>query len=223
MGGLEINALSGTKWSDLDHWRAWERLVQVGWEPCGEGDWAFAYRSPSEALVARVAPFEPAYDWFVRLCERCPANPYLPRIELATPLSGGGHLAVLERLMPADEATVEQVLAQWKSGGGTALREVRAEARALDQAARRTLRWWGGIDLGDHVLVDRGGQPKLIDLFFVDGNAMCDALIADPADFARAYPADRRRYLLDAPHFGRSYAADQYTQVSAALAKIEDG
>jgi hypothetical protein len=96
---------------------------------CGQGDWAYAYRSPSGRLVARVDPFEPGYKYFVDLCERCPDNRYVPRMDLATELEGGGHLAVLEHLGPADMSVVEGVPPAVEASGGSRRRSARSPTR----------------------------------------------------------------------------------------------
>jgi hypothetical protein len=60
------------------------------------GDWAVALRSPEGALVARVCPFDPAYWAFVDLCRECAGNRWLPQIELAAGLQGGGSVVFVE-------------------------------------------------------------------------------------------------------------------------------
>jgi hypothetical protein len=64
--------------------------------PCGVGDWAVTLRSPEGTVVARVCPFDLAYRAFVDLCRKCAGNRWLPRIELAADLEGGGSVVFLE-------------------------------------------------------------------------------------------------------------------------------
>jgi hypothetical protein len=64
------------------------------------GDWAVALRSPEGALAVRVCPFDPAYWAFVDLCRECAGNRWLPRIELAAGLEGGGSVVFLEFVAP---------------------------------------------------------------------------------------------------------------------------
>jgi hypothetical protein len=220
--GEELVPLLDERWPEVDHHVAQAHLERLGWARCGQGDWAYAYRSPSGSLVARVSPFEPAYRYFVELCERCTGNRYLPRFELATPLAGGGHLAILEYLHAPDNAVVQTFLRQWDHPGeaDADLRALRKEADAMDDWGRRHVRWWGPrIDIGErHVLLSTDGQPKLIDLFFVEGNDLIDELIGDPQTFARHLPLDRCRYILDIPDLqDDSQASDYRRRIAAAL------
>ncbi len=84
--------------------------------PCGVGDWAVALRSPEGTLVARVCPFDPAYWAFVDLCRECAGNRWLPRIELAAGLEGGGSVVFLEFVAPVDHPVAGQVAEQWRTG-----------------------------------------------------------------------------------------------------------
>ena len=70
----------------------------------GGRDWAVALRSPEGTVVARVCPFDPAYWAFVDLCRECAGNRWLPRIELAADLEGGGSVFFLEFAAPVDHA-----------------------------------------------------------------------------------------------------------------------
>lgn len=75
-------------------------LLDLGWLPCGIGDWAIALRSPGGFHAARVCPFDPAYQGFLELCRRSRGNRYLPRVGLEITLAGAGSLTVLEFLPP---------------------------------------------------------------------------------------------------------------------------
>src|SRR5882757_6352650 len=107
---LELAPLLDMDWPALNHHLARAHLDRLGWPACGEGDWAYALRSPSGRLAARVSPFELAYGYFVQLCQSSADNQYLPRIELATQLEGGGHLTVLEYLHSAEQGAVNKFL-----------------------------------------------------------------------------------------------------------------
>ena len=87
-------------WESLSHRQALAELASGGWVPCGVGDWAVALRSPEGSLAARVCPFDPAYWAFVDLCRECAGNRWLPRIELAADLEGGGSVVFLEFVAP---------------------------------------------------------------------------------------------------------------------------
>ncbi|HEX3993870.1 MAG TPA: hypothetical protein VHX39_22085 [Acetobacteraceae bacterium] len=151
--------------------------------------------------MARVSPFEPAYKYFVELCRRCEGNRYVPRIETATQLEGGGHLAVLEYLHAPDAELVEQFLRHWAhpAEADPDLRLLRYEVDSVDRWCRENVRWWGPrVDIGDrHVLLSSDGNPKLIDLFFVERERLIDDLISDPHAFARYMPFDQCRYIFD--------------------------
>lgn len=123
------------QWPMLNHRFARDELERQGWAMCGQGDWAYGYRSPGGGLLARVSPFEPAYMYFVELCERCAGNRYVPRIGLATQLEGGGHLAVLEYLHPADGGVVENLLRHWEHPEDADLRALRHEVDMMDEWA----------------------------------------------------------------------------------------
>ena len=212
------------QWPALDHRFARTQLERLGWEMCGQGDWAFVYRSPGGRFVARVSPFEPGYGYFVDLCEGCAGNRYVPRVELATRLEGGGHLAVLEHLDVPDERVVERFLRRWEhpeeAEADADLRALRHEVDAIDSWGRQNVRWWGPrVDIGErHVLLSKDGYPKLIDLFFVEGDDLLDELINDPQEFARHMPLDQCRYILDIADFQTGdYPADYLRRIRAAL------
>jgi hypothetical protein len=90
-----LSGIPGLPWESLSHRQVLAELAARGWVPCGVGDWAVALRSPEGILVARVCPFDPAYWAFVDLCRACPGNRWLPRIELAAGLEGGGSVVFL--------------------------------------------------------------------------------------------------------------------------------
>ena len=84
------------------------------------GDWAVALRSPAGTLVTRVCPFDPAYWAFVDLCRECAGNRWLPRIELAADLEGGGSVVFLEFVAPVGHPVVKQFAEQWQARDGDA-------------------------------------------------------------------------------------------------------
>ena len=83
-------------WASLSHRQVLAELTRAGWVPCGVGDWAVALRSPEGHVTARVCPFDPAYWAFVDLCRECAGNRWLPRIDLAADLEGGGSVVFME-------------------------------------------------------------------------------------------------------------------------------
>jgi hypothetical protein len=214
------------QWPVLDHRFVRAHLERLGWTMFSQGDWAYAYRSSSGRLVARVSPFEPGYAYFVELCERCAGNRYVPKVYLATQLEGGGHLAVLEYLHAADKSVVETFLRLWEEPeeADADLRALRDEVDSIDKWGRQNIRWWVGIDIGDrHVLLSSDGNPKVIDLFGV-GTGLLDDLVNDPQDFARHIPPDRRRYLLDMPDLqADDHPVDYVRRIRAALEEAAPG
>ena len=80
-----------------------------------------ALRSPEGSLVARVCPFDPAYWAFVDLCRECAGNRWLPRVELAADLEGGGSVVFLEFVAPVDHPVVKQFAEQWQARAGELL------------------------------------------------------------------------------------------------------
>ena len=113
----------------LSHRRVLAELATEGWVPGGVGDWAVALRSPDGTVVAGVCPFDPAYRAFVDLCRECAGNRWLPRIELAVGLEGGGSVVVLDFVAPVDHPVHEQFAEQWRARAGDAeFQEVRRAA-----------------------------------------------------------------------------------------------
>jgi hypothetical protein len=92
----------GPPWKSLSHRQVLAELATQGWVPCGVGDRAVALRSPEGTLAARVCPFDPTYGAFGDLCRGCAGNRWLPRIELAAGLEGGGSVVFVEFAAPAD-------------------------------------------------------------------------------------------------------------------------
>lgn len=217
----DLAPLLDIRWPQLSHRVVQTRLRQLGWDICGVGDWAYAYRSPGGRLAARVSPFEPAYGYFVELCRRCAGNPYVPRIDLATRLEGGGHLAIMEYLGTPDSAVVKGFLRQWDQTEDGQLRALRHEVETLDQWGRGHVRWWGKVDVGDrHVLRAADGNLKVIDLFFVTWD-LVQELISDPTAFARHMAPDLCRYVLDVPDLQDGTAPAEYLRrIGEALATI---
>lgn len=81
-------------------------LAEHDWDPCGEGDWARAYRCPCRRLAVRVSPFDPVFRFTVRLYREGASSAHLPRLDAHRELDGGGCLMVMEFLTPVgiDEA-----------------------------------------------------------------------------------------------------------------------
>lgn len=216
----ETRPFLATDWEHCNHHEARDLLHILGWSRFARGDWAYAYESPSRQLVARVAPFDPGYQFFVELCSRCQGNPHLPDIQLASKLEGGGHLSVMEHLKPADPAVIASFEHLWErpDQADDQLRVLRREVEAMDRWGKRHKRWWVGVDIGDrHILLSEAGTPKVIDLFGL-GTPMLNDLINDPVEFSRHISPDECRYLLDMPDLqDPSHPAEYLLRLPPAL------
>jgi hypothetical protein len=222
MSDPDLAVFADVPWPELNHRAARTRLEHHGWTPCGEGDWALAFRSPGGRLAARVSAFEPSYPWFVELCRRTRGNPYFPRIDAVSDLEGGGHLAVLEFLTQVGVDEEASFLARWNDDADPDphLRSARAATEALNAYCQENVRFWMGIDLEDHVMRAANGHLKLIDLLGRGGGPMLDLMEADMDQFLRVIPRERCRYMLEIPHFSRDYAADDRARAEAAFAAL---
>lgn len=204
------------QWSLLDHCGVRNVLERDGWRYVAAGDWAIVLADPTDRYAARISPFEPAYQHFVALCRRLPSNRWLPKIWDAADLEGGGHVTVMERLTPRVVPDDDAPDPLWSSNAAD-LVDVRHEVERIDRACRSAVPWWGGLDVrADHFMLDRTGQLKLVDPFYVAGVDLFGAAQSDYREFCKILPADRRRYMLQIPHFSQPYAADQL----AALRKV---
>ena len=180
---------------------------------CGVGDWAVAARSPDGGSVARVCPFDPAYEAYVELCRRCEGSPYLPRVESSRELAGGASVTVLEWLAPVPEQEARELLARWERDE---LPEVRAAAIGIDAERRAATPWWDGIDLNPgNVRRTAAGHLALIDIFCMDGAALYRQVLDDPGDVRRRFPG-RCAHLLDIPYLARETPPDQLGALRAA-------
>ena len=137
--------IPGLPWALQSH-----RQVLAELATGGVGDWAVALRSPEGTVVARVFPFDPAYRAFVDLCRQCAGNRWLPRIELAAGLEGGGSVVFLEFVAPVDHPVHGQFAGQWRARAGDAeFQKVRRAAQRIDAQYRESTPWWGRCDLDD--------------------------------------------------------------------------
>jgi hypothetical protein len=73
----------------------------------------------------------------VDLCRQCAGNRWLPRIELAAGLEGGGSVVFLEFVAPVDHPVVKQFAGQWRARAGDAeFAEARRAAQMIDAEYR---------------------------------------------------------------------------------------
>jgi len=182
--------IPGLPWALLSHRHVLAELATAGWVPCGVGDWAVALRSPQGTLAARVCPFDPAYRAFVDLCRECAGNRWLPRIELAAGLEGGGSVVVLEFVAPVDHPVHGQFAEQWRArAGDAAFQQVRRAAQMIDAEYRESTPWWGRCGLDDAHIFRAADGPVLIDVFCMAGTELYRAILEDVAEVHRRFRA----------------------------------
>jgi hypothetical protein len=213
---------AGLDWGTLSHRQVTAELVTRGWVPCGVGDWALALRSPDGTLVARVCPFDPAYAAFVELCSRCAGNRWLPKIEAAVGLDGGGSLTVLEYLAPVRPERAVLVSDLWKAeaAGDADFEELRRAAKEIDAAYRASTPWWDGFDVNiAHVRQAADGRLVLIDMFCMDGASLYGQILEDVAEVHRRIPREQIRYALEIPYIARESSAAEISALQRAWAE----
>lgn len=217
----DLFPLSSLDWEALSHRQVMAELIGRGWVPCGLGDWAVGLRSPRGTHVARVCPFDPAYAAFVRLCARCAGNRWLPRVEVAGELEGGGSVAVLEYLAPVEPERAALVANQWRAGEGDAeLAEVRRAAQEIDAEYRLRTPWWDGLDLNSaHVRRAVDGRLVLIDVFCMDGVSLYGQILKDVTKVHGLIPRERMRYALEIPYIARESSAAEIRALQRAWAR----
>jgi hypothetical protein len=216
--GADGPRIPGLAWASLSYRQVLSELVLAGWVLCGAGDWAIGLRSPDGSLVARVCPFDPAYSAFVDLCRVCAGNRWLPRIELAAGLEGGGSAVFLEFVAPVDQVTAEQVAGKWTHGADDAqFEELRGAAREIDARYRRSTPWWDGFDLNrDHIRQAADGRLVLIDIFCMDGASLYGKILEDVTEVHRRIPRERMRYALEIPYIARESSAAEIRALTQA-------
>jgi hypothetical protein len=217
----DLPRIPGLPWESLSHRQVLAELAIKGWVPCGVGDWAVTLRSPEGTVVARVCPFDPAYSAFVDLCRECAGNRWLPRVELAADLEGGGSVVFLEFLASVDHAAAGQVAERWRTGSGDAeFEEVRRAAQMIDARYRESTPWWDGFDLNEaHVRRAADGRLVLIDVFCMDGASLYGTIVRDVAEVHRRIPRERMRYALEIPYIGRESSAAEILALREAWAR----
>jgi hypothetical protein len=172
-------------------------LDATGWREIGVGDWSWVHADPSDTLAARVTPFDPAYRMHAQAALDGPANRYLPRIEAVLPLKGSGHVVMMERLWPANEAAAARLCGALSIGNSsgydaprvtegpddTDLTALRVRMKDLIAAGAARFRLWGGSDIRPgNVMANAAGQLKLVDPVFIKGKAIIEAIATGDSD-----------------------------------------
>ena len=188
----------------LSHRYVLAELATEGWVPCGGGRPGGGAAVPGRTVVAGVCPFDPAYRAFVDLCRECAGNRWLPRIELAAGLEGGGSVVFLEFVAPVGHPVVKQFAEQWRArAGDPEFQAVRRAAEMIDAEYRKSTPWWGRCDLDDAHIFRAADRPVLLDVFCMAGTELYDAILEDVAEVHRRIPRARMRYALDIPYIAR--------------------
>ena len=207
-------------WASLSHRQVLAELAITGWVPCGVGDWAVALRSPAGHVAARVCPFDPAYWAFVDLCRECTGNRWLPRIELAAGLEGGGSVVFLEFVVPVDHPVVKDFAEQWQArDGDPEFQGVSRAALRIHAEYRASTPWWGRCDLDDAHIYSAAGRPVLLDVFCMAGTELYQAILDNVAAVHRRIPRDRMRYALDIPYIARENSPAEILALRKAWAR----
>ena len=212
--------IPGLPWALLSHRQVLAELAtarcHAGW---ATGRWRCGPRR--EPSSRGYVPFDPAYRAFVDLCRQCAGNRWLPRIELAAGLEGGGSVVVLEFVAPVDHPVHGQFAGQWRARAGDAeFQKVRRAAQRIDAQYRESTPWWGRCDLDDaHIFRAADGRPVLIDVFCMAGTELYDAILEDVAEVHRWIPRERMRYALDIPYIARENSAAEILALRKAWAR----
>ena len=194
-------------------------LAERGWLPCGEGDWARAYRSPGGRHAARVSPFDPACAFTVRLYREGAANRYLPRLDAHRRLDGGGCLMVMEFLEPVDVAEARRWFGRLHDPATRDADLAAADLIArLHRMAEAELPWCGPLDDNpSNVMRTPAGEIRFVDPFYMRGAVLYGKALTAPHEVVAAIPADDRRYMLDIPAVAREAGPEEIAHMRAAL------
>jgi hypothetical protein len=221
--GAALPGIPGLPWESLSHRQVLAELVIQGWVPCGVGDWAVALRSPQGTLVARVCPFDPAYWAFVDLCRECAGNRWLPRIELAAGLEGGGSVVFLEYVAPVGHPVVKDFAEQWRArADDPEFQKVSRVALRIDAEYRESTPWWGRCDLDDAHIFRAADRPVLLDVFCMAGTDLYNAILDDVAEVHRRIPGEQMRHALDIPYIARENSTAEILALKKAWARAAE-
>jgi hypothetical protein len=156
----------------------------------------------------------------VDLCRECAGNRWLPRIELAADLEGGGSVVFMEFVAPVGHPVGGQFAEQWRSrGSDPEFQEVRRAAHRIDAEYRTSTPWWGRCDLDDAHIFTAADHLVLIDVFCMAGTELYGAIVDDVARVHRRIPRERMRYALDIPYIARENSTAEILALRKAWAR----
>jgi hypothetical protein len=183
-------------------------LERAGWELVAAGDWSWVYEDRERQSIARLTPWDPAYERFIRLCRSLSGNRYVPAVFQEIRLAHHGHLAVIERLERAPEAEARTLIAavqrREEVTGDLDLRALVVEVERISERARESVPFWRGIDANPrNVMRDAAGQLKVVDLFYIGGLDLQRAIRRDIAGVRSQIPARMLWAFTDLPAFNR--------------------
>ena len=154
------------------------------------------------------------------LCRECAGNRWLPRIELAADLEGGGSVVFLEFVAPVDHPVVKDFAEQWRArAGDPEFQEVSRAAQRIDAAYRKSTPWWGRCDLDDAHIFRAADRPVLLDVFCMAGSDLYRAILEDVTEVHRRIPRERMRYALEIPYIARENSAAEILALRKAWAR----
>jgi hypothetical protein len=156
----------------------------------------------------------------VDLCRECAGNRWLPRIELAADLEGGGSVVFLEFVAPVGHPVVKQFAEQWEArAADPEFQEVSRAAKRIDAEYRKSTPWWGQCDLDDAHVFRAADRPVLLDVFCMAGTELYRAILDDIAEVHRRIPRERMRYALDIPYIARENSTAEILALRKAWAR----
>lgn len=199
-------------------------LTDLGWTHCGAGDWAIALRSPSGQYAARISPFDPAFEYQVKLYSSARGNRYLPQCFRHLELEGGGSLLVLEFLHPLEESAAIAFRHRLEQGdkADPDLERALAKITRVHARAQENLRWCGRLDFNPaNFMQDDAGQIKLIDPFYMQGKKLYERVLTNPGEVVRLFPAAKRRYMFEIPVLAREATQEEVKNLHDSLASAE--
>ncbi len=185
--------------ADATHRDAERAFRAAGWMPCGEGDWAFALRSPEGDRAVRISPFDPVGPYTAALYREAAHTRQVPRLFAHRRLTGGGDLQVMEWLNGVDEQEATDFHAAI-TDRAPRVAELVDIVRRVHADALRELPWCGPLDQNPSN-IRRGGDGRLVacDLYYADGPALYETAGSDPAGFVERIPEHERRFMTEIP------------------------